>query len=137
MEPRKQRERMDIRKEIDLIDDPNDKRSTEDRKKRANTKSKEETSEEKFMKVEISEEEKKHLKRVFNLFVGQANFVKSKKDRKSKNDRVFAKRKEDKEEQYLRWFNGNDVRRILNKLLTKDEYRDVKQDDIKIMIWVI
>lgn len=113
--------------------------SEEERKKRKNTKSKEETSEEKFMKIQISEEEKKNLHRVFNLFVGEAKFTskKKKKDELNPQVRVFVKRKEDKEEKLLRWFDGNDVRRILAKLLTEKEYKDIKQHDIKIMIWVI
>ena len=72
--------------------------------------SKEETTEEKFMKVKISEVEDTNLKRVFDLFVG---------DRKFKDNE-------------FRWFDASDVRRILKKLGDKE----ISQHQIDIMIWV-
>jgi len=62
--------------------------------------SKEETTEEKFSKVEISEVEQINLWRVFNLFIGD----------RFKEDNKIRDEKKIKEED--RWFDASDVRRI-------------------------
>ena len=73
--------------------------------------SKEETTEEKFSKVVISDVEKENLERVWDLFKGVRGF----KDNE------------------MEWFDATDVRRILKKLGDKD----ISQHQIDIMIWVV
>ena len=70
----------------------------------------EETTEEKFMKIEISEVEKKNLWRVFDILCGE---------------RIFT-------EDEPKWFKGSDIRRVLRKLGVKS----LPQHKIDIMVWV-
>ena len=70
----------------------------------------EETTEEKFMKIEISEVEKKNLWRVFDILCGE---------------RIFA-------EEESKWFRGSDIRKVLRKL----GIRSLPQHKIDIMVWV-
>lgn len=71
----------------------------------------EETTEEKYMKIEISEVEKKNLWRVFKILCGDRRF----------------------REEETKWFNGTDIRRVLKKL----GIRNVSQQKIDIMVWVV
>lgn len=110
------KKRRNLKEDMDLSDPQEGTLSKKEKRNRAKILKKEETSEEKYMKIEISEVENSNLKRVFNLFAGLR----------------FPPDDDSKEDGKLRWFDSTDVRRILNKL----GVREIREHDISIMIWV-
>lgn len=72
---------------------------------------KEETTDEKFLKLKISEVEEKNLWRVFDILCGKRSF----------------------KENELKWFDASDVKRILRKLGVKN----VPQQKLDLMIWEV
>ena len=97
----------------------------------AKLQKKEETSEERFTKVRICEEESTNLDRVFELFVNeQKKLAREGKGKKEigKSDKGSGQVKiED-----IDWFDSKSVRSILNELGVKE----IREHDIEIMIWV-
>lgn len=129
-------------------EDGRDKKRAED----AKTQKKEETSEERFMRVQICEEESVHLRRVFNLFVHEQKVLtREGKGKKELGRKDTTKKDWNKKETHIDgdneskmgnggkdnidsidWFDSKAVRVILNKLGVKD----IREQDIEIMIWV-
>ena len=112
---------------------------------------KEETSEERYLKVQISEEEASNLQRVFNLFIHEQKLIakdtgKDKKSSKLPSDHKeeMEEKKEDKSSMFkskaskkeeadaIDYFETKAVRAILSKLGVKE----IREHDIEIMIWV-
>ena len=112
----KPKPRIDIMKEMDL----KDSKDSKSKPMRQAIAKKEETSEEKFMKVQISEVENSNLNRVFKLFSGKR--FPEPKDQKEK----------EKHKNTLKWFDASDVKRILKELGVKE----IREHEINIMIWV-
>lgn len=113
--------------------------------------SKEETSEERYRKVEICEQEKDNLERVFDLFINEQKLLmkvpgKTKKtgktekgdakeaDEEMKEDKsgINPQAKESVAKEEIDWFDSLAVRGILGKLGVKE----IREHDIDIMIWV-
>lgn len=110
------KKRRNLKEDMDLTEPKEGKLSNKERNNRKKTLKKEETSEEKYMKIDISEVENSNLKRVFNLFAGLR----------------FPPHEDDKEDGKQKWFDSKDVRRVLHKLGVKE----IREHDIGIMIWV-
>ena len=72
---------------------------------------KEETSDEKFMRLKISEVEERNLWRAFEILCGPRTY----------------------KENELRWFDANDLKRILKKLGAKN----VTQQKVDLMVWEV
>ena len=111
-----QKNRPKLQEEMELLEPADGKITDKEKKNRTKILKKEETSEEMYMKVHISEVEDSNLKRVFNLFAGLR----------------FPPGEDSQDAHKLRWFDASDVRRILNKL----GVHEIREHDINIMIWV-
>jgi hypothetical protein len=99
---------------------------------------KEETSEERFTRVKICEEESSNLDRVFELFVHQQKIIinddlnKKLNVAKNEEEAKAIKKEMKKIEEKLDWFDSKAIRIILNELGVKE----FREHDIDIMIWV-
>ena len=141
-------------KKPDLVTPEEQKKKEEvDKKKSEEAKAakKEETSEERYLKVQISEEEATNLQRVFNLFLLEQQLVAKEAGKDKKSSKVPSDPKEEMEEkkddkssifkskvskkeevEAIDYFETRAVRAILSRLGVKE----IREHDIEIMIWV-
>ena len=138
--------------EAQLVQPKVDENKEKKRADEAKMQKKEETSEERFMRVQICEQEAENLQRVFKLFVHEQKVLtKEGKGKKELGRKDHTKKDWSKKESQIdgdgeskagaggkdpideiNWFDSNAVRVILNKLGVKE----IREQDIEIMIWV-